>query len=428
MGKLKEAMDEKDFQEKVLDGVETQQKSITDLTADFGRLGSETKQAFEEITKLKKTANDSDTDLKKLARKMGDIDTLLRQEHRAAFGSPIARIAGNQELRELINAKVRLQAADNTGDMLKVIRNGFSKETVARAFGEDSSPGSTLINQQLYQEIYDTLAQYGIWNTLGVRRLGTKVTKFPVKTARAVAQFITTEAGTIADDTNKAGNQVSLTVLEYAALLNVSLQLLMDAEFDVTADVMDDFGQAASQRLDVMSFTANATNNGNEGGFTGVFNGGTASVAAAGGTTVEALAEDDVRNTMLAVDPIVLNRQAKWWIHPQLLVRLLGVKDRNGRAIFLNALEAPTRGGIGNIYGYPVVMGYVLPNTNAANGQVAAFGDPNGYVVGIRQDFEFASSDHFRWNTNERSFRIVGRAAGGIRRATAFGVLTLAAA
>jgi HK97 family phage major capsid protein len=426
--KLKAAMDEQDFQQVVLDGTEQTQKAVTDLTADFGRLSTETKKAFEDITKLKETANTSDSDLKKLARRIGDIDTLLRQEHRAAYGNPLARLAANDELRELVNARVRVLTSDNAGDMVRLVRNSFSKETVARAIGEDTSPGSTLINQQLYQEIYNTLATYGIWRTLGVRKLGTKVTKFPVKTARAVAQFITTEAGTIGDDSNKTGNQVSLTVLELAVLLNVSMQLLMDAEFDVTADVLDDFAEAMALRLDVMSFTANANNNGNEGGFTGLFNGGTSSVAAAGGTTVEALAEDDVRNTMLAVDPVVLTRQAKWWIHPQMLVRLLGIKDRNGRAIFLNALEAPTPSGIGTIYGYPVITGFALPNTNAANGQVAAFGDPNGYVVGIRQDFDFQSSDHFRWNTNERSFRAIARAAGGIRRATAFGVLTLAAA
>jgi HK97 family phage major capsid protein len=425
---LKEPLEQKAFQEQVLTGVETHTKSIHDLTANFGNLDKTTKAAFEDITKLKATANESDNDLKKLSQRLAQIDGLLRNEHRAAYGSPIARISGNEELRELLNAQVRRHMSDNTGDMIRVIRNGFSKETVARAFGEDTSPGSTLINQQLYKEIYDTLAQYGIWITLGVRRLGTKVTKFPVKTARAEAQWITTEAGTIGDDTNKAGTSISLTVVEYAALLNVSLQLLADAEFDVTADVMDDFGEAAAKRLDYTMFSANGGANGNEGGFTGVFNAGTAQVAAAGGTTVEALAEDDVRNTILAVDPIVLSRQAKWWLHPQILVRMLGIKDRNGRAIFLNALEAPTRGGIGSIYGYPVVMGYILPNTNAANGQVAAFGDPNGYVVGIRQDFDFASSDHFRWNTNERSFRIVGRAAGGIRRAQAFGILTLAAA
>jgi hypothetical protein len=73
-------------------------------------------------------------------------------------------------------------------------------------------------------------------------------------------------------------------------------------------------------------------------------------------------------------------------------------------------------------------MGYALPNTNAANGQVAVFADPQTQVVGIRQDFDFQSSDHYRWNTNERSFRGIARAGTVTRRATGAAVLTLAAA
>ena len=56
---------------------------------------------------------------------------------------------------------------------------------------EDTGEGSTLIIAQLFKEIYDTLAQYGDWSTLGVRRLGTKITNFPIKTARTVAQWLT---------------------------------------------------------------------------------------------------------------------------------------------------------------------------------------------------------------------------------------------
>ena len=48
------------------------------------------------------------------------------------------------------------------------------------------------------------------------------------------------------------------------------------------------------------------------------------------------------------VAPVVLKRKPRWWMHPQMLVRMMGIKDNNGRPIFLGALEAPSYGAIGN--------------------------------------------------------------------------------
>ena len=98
---------------------------------------------------------------------------------------PIQRIVNDPEKRARLNLAVRL-AVDRNGDLRQAC------EPLARAIGEDTGEGATLIIAQLFKEIYDTLAQYGDWSTLGVRRLGTKVTNFPVKTARV--------AGAMADD------------------------------------------------------------------------------------------------------------------------------------------------------------------------------------------------------------------------------------
>jgi len=411
---------EGEFQEKVLGGVKALETKADTLVKDFGRLDKETKTAFEEITKLQKTANESDSDRKKFIAKMAQIEALLRNQVKGAWGDPAARISANDEMRERLNLAVRL-ACDKKGDMLNIIGPRL------KALGEDTSPGSTLINTALAKEMYDTLAMYGAWNTFAIRRLGTKVTKFPVKTARAIAYWLTSEAATIPDDTNKTGTTVTLTVEVIAALINVSLQLIQDAEFDVTADVVDDFGEAAAFRLDQTVFNSDGTNNNVYGGFTGIIHGGTASVAASGHTTVETMTDTDFRNVILSVDPVVLQRAARWWIHPQMLVRTLGIKDGNGRSIFLNALEAPSVGGIGSILGYPITMAQAMPNTNSASNTVAAFGDPNGGVVGLRQDFGIESSDEFRWNTFERSFRGVGRATFGVRRSQAFGISSTAA-
>lgn len=423
-------MEEKEFQTKVLDKVgavksaveaqNTEIKSVQTkqdaLVANYDQLDKDTKKAFEELTTVKnenKSIGDALVAVKKVV-------TALKHEERMAFGNPIERISRNEEKRTRLNAAVRL-AMDANGDMRRV------SDPLIKALGEDASPGSTLIDDALAQDIYDTLAMYGVWNTFGVRRLGTKTTKFPVKTVRPIANFILTEGGTISDDTNKAGTSVSLEVEAIAVLLNVSLQLLMDSDFDVTADVMNDFAEAFSYRLDWAALQADGTSDATDGAMTGVFAGGTASTAATGNTTMETLDLEDFTKCLTTVDAGVLTRMCRWWMHPQLLVRALHVKDLNGRPIFLTATEAPTPGGIGSILGYPVIAAQAAPSTNAAGAKVAVFGDPEAMVVGVRQDYMFEASDQHKWDALQRSFRGWGRAGTKIRRALGLAVLTTAA-
>jgi HK97 family phage major capsid protein len=416
-------LSEEQFQETVLRGVnaveekfQSVERNQETLLRNYEQLGRETKQTMEEMTRLKNSANDGAQVLAAVQR----LRAQLRMEAVSAGLDPIQRIVNDPEKRARLNLAVRL-AVDRNGDMRGAC------EPLARAIGEDTGEGSTLVIAELFKEIYDTLAEYGDWSTLGVRRLGTKVTNFPIKTARVAAQWLTTEAAPIPDDTNEAGSTMTLTVLPNAVLLNVSRQLIEDAEFDVTGMVMEDFQQAWNLRLDTAAFVGNGTADGNNGGFTGLFNAGTRAVAGHGNTTAGTLNFDDVNRCLTTVAPVVLKRKPQWWIHPQMLVRLMGIKDNNGRPIFLGAMEAPSYGAIGTILGYPVVTVMAAPNTDGAGMPVAAFGDRSGQVVGVRDDFVFESSDHYRWNTLERSFRAYGRAATGCRQANAFAVLQTAA-
>jgi HK97 family phage major capsid protein len=416
-------LSEEQFQETVLRGVnaveekfQSVERNQETLLRNYEQLGRETKQTMEEMTRLKNSANDGAQVLAAVQR----LRAQLRMEAVSAGLDPIQRIVNDPEKRARLNLAVR-QAVDRNGDMRGAC------EPLARAIGEDTGEGSTLVIAELFKEIYDTLAEYGDWSTLGVRRLGTKVTNFPIKTARVAAQWLTTEAAPIPDDTNEAGSTMTLTVLPNAVLLNVSRQLIEDAEFDVTGMVMEDFQQAWNLRLDTAAFVGNGTADGNNGGFTGLFNAGTRAVAGHGNTTAGTLNFDDVNRCLTTVAPVVLKRKPQWWIHPQMLVRLMGIKDNNGRPIFLGAMEAPSYGAIGTILGYPVVTVMAAPNTDGAGMPVAAFGDRSGQVVGVRDDFVFESSDHYRWNTLERSFRAYGRAATGCRQANAFAVLQTAA-
>jgi len=403
-----------DFQKQVLEATGKTKTTVEDLITRYDNLDKETKKTFEELTALKNGGLATQADINAALASIKKIDLQLRNELRNANGDPVKRISGDEELRTKLNAFVRHVVGAPLGDAHKALVSG-------------STPGSTFIDDALANEIFDTLATFGIWNTFGVRRVGTKITKFPVKTARASAGFIMTEGDPIPEDTAKAGTSVNCEIGTIASLLTATMQLIEDSEFDVTADVLNDFAESAAERLDFACLRADGTADATNGGYTGIFNGGTAATATATRTTVEALKLEDILNVLLAVDPIVLTRRAAWWMHPQILVRMLAIKDDNGRPIFLTATEAPSFGAMGSILGYPVIPSFAAPSANAASAKVAAFGDPNGLVVGVRKDFEFDGSDHAGWTTYSRVFRGVMRAGVRIRRAQAFGVLTLPA-
>lgn len=402
---------EAEFQQKVLGTIDKVKTTTDDLTRNYDNLQKETKQAFEELTKLK---SDHTATIGELNATMQKINLRLGQELRMANGDPIKRIQADPEKRAFLNAAVRAAAKAPLTPQMRT------------TLGEDATPGSTMIRDGLADDIYDTLGTFGVWSSFGVRRVSTKTTKFPVKTARAAATFILTEGGDVTEDTAKAGTSVDLTLEVIGALLPVSRQLLDDSEFDVTADVLGDFAEALAYRLDWACLQADGGNDATDGGMTGIFGGGgTASVAANGNISMETLDFEDWTKCLTTVDAGVLSRPCKWWLHPSLLVRALHTKDLNGRPIFLTATEAPTA-GIGSILGYGVVPSHAAPTTNSNNAKVAVFGDPEGLVVGIRNGFEMEASDHAGFTTYERYFRGVVRAGVKVRRSQAFAVLTLA--
>jgi HK97 family phage major capsid protein len=400
-----------DLSEALTKKIEDREKKFTRFMSDTENWQKETKQILDDFTNLKNKQGASEEtllSLKKLVNALGN-------ERRMAFGSPIQRIMGDAELRASFNIMVRSAAPNGE----------FAKQTEALQKGltTNTTPGSTYINPALYNEIFDLLLTYGAYPTLKVVNLGTKVTAFPVKTARPAFSFV--DEGSALPVITKAGNSLTLTPQIYGGILTVSLALLQDSEFDVTADVLGDFGEGSAQLLDYMSFVATGAADTQNKGFTGIFNAGTVNTGSA--ETIEGMNYLDFLNTMLAVAPAALQRPCRWWAHPMMVIRTLGVKDSNGRPIFLTANEAPSAGAIGSILGYPVTPVGVAPNSNAADQKTFAFGCGDGGVVGLRSDFDITASDEYAFSTLERAFRGWGRAGFLARSASAFSVLKTAA-
>jgi HK97 family phage major capsid protein len=222
---------------------------------------------------------------------------------------------------------------------------------------------------------------------------------------------------------------VTHTAVGIKVLLGVANELLDDSEIDggLAADILRDFREAVNYREDFLCLSADGTNDDLNGAQTGIFEGGTAVTAAAGNTTMETLDFEDVTAVTLGGPSAMLMRQARWWMNPKILIRLLHIKDNNGRPIFLTATEAPTPGGIGSILGYGVNLSAAAPSANTAGSNVAVFGDPNGMVTGRRKLFEFKSSSEANFSDDETLFRGISRFGNKIRLATAFQILKLAA-
>lgn len=406
-----------EFKAGMLGTVKTIQSDQEKLLTNFGNLDKETKKTVEELTKIKNGFQGHDGEFKRLDQALKKLQLQLTLESRMAAGGNALSL-GQRTIRDKESAKrVFGQIALCIG----------RPDIAMKALGEDSSPGSTLINDALTQDIYDSLLKYGAWSTLGVRPVGTKNTKLPIKTVRPIANFILTEGGAISDDANKAGTTITLEVEVIAVLLNVSLQLIEDGEYDVVADVLDDFIEAVNYRADFAAFQGSGAADATNGGVTGLFGFGTAAAAVATHTTIATTDYNDWLKCLLTVDAAVLTRPARWWMHPTLAAAAMGVKDSNGRPIFQTALEAPG-GGILNIFGFPVVMAGAAPSTNAINAKVAVFGDPRAFAVGMRKGFTFEESDHARWTTLERSFRGYCRFDAVGAKASALATLTLPAA
>ena len=429
---------EAEFQTEVLAGLGEASEKITilesDITvtktrqekilSDVTRLDKGTKQALEEVTLLKKGANDTTASFATMQKKLALLDARVQQEVRSAFGNPLERLLNDEEKRTRLNAAIRQACCRGNKEQDPIYRNGVAP--VIKALGEDASPGSTLIDDRLANEIYDVLATYGVWNTFGVVRVGTQTTKFPVTTTRPTCNVILTEGGTISADSAQAGSSVSCVIEVLATLILVSQQLLEDSEFDVAGLVLGQVAEAHANKLDHFCLTAAGVADATDGGMEGILTAGTVATAAAAQTTEATDFEDWTRCVLNAASGII-DRPCKWWINPQHLIRALSVKDNNGRPIFLTALEAPAAGSIGSILGYPVVRSHVMPTTNAAASKVAAFGDPRAMVLGIRRDFTWGMSDDFKFDTLQRAFRGWNRAGSIIRAATGASYLQLAA-
>ena len=418
---------EAEFQKRVLDTVSGVKDQTETIEKNFTTLDKESKDLSEKFAALAKNFEGTSGQIAEATITLQKMQLKMANERRTHYGSAVERLAADEEARNIINGVIR-QACRRQGAHVPMTEAQIKgAEAYTRALSDAASPGSTYINAQLLPGIYSTIAEYGVWNRFDVIPVSTSSAKLIVDSTDPTMYW--TAENTASTEGAITGSNVTATINKLIGWIQVSRELLDDAEIDLTAHLLRKFANATAYGLDWACLQADGGADSTDGGFTGIFGGsGPAAGAVAGNVSVATLDLEDWMAAMLAVDAAVLNRStAAWIIHPQMLVRALAIKDLNGRPIFLPSTDAPAAGGIGTILGYPVIPAMGANATDGVSKKIAVFGDLMGQAVCLRNDFEFAASDQAKFTEDSVVFRARARGAAKTKKATAFGVLTTAA-
>jgi len=398
--------------------------SVQKCLEDTSRLDPEVKKAGEELTRVKNAMNDFDAVSKALEKTM----RALKLNARSSFGDPIRRALDNSdELRFTLNAIARhLASLGKDGIKCDPAFSRHIEDTLSRQkalTGVDTSLGQATVPIETFNEIFDTLLEYGDYSTLNVMRIGMRTVVLPVATARPQfywigAQSALAEGGTITSGAF-TGSQVLLIVQTLACLMYVSRELLADSTVDLAPYVMRQMIESEAQGMDAAAFIGNGNQDTTNAGYVGLFNAPLANTnlaanATAGNTSVGALQLEDFVNVLLTVSPIVLKRKARWWAHPQVIALASLIRDKMGRPLFQTFTEVP-KAGLMSILGYEVIPTAIAPNVNGAGQPVFAFGDPQGVDIGLRADLEFATSADIGFPQNLMAYRALIRAGVKIK-------------
>lgn len=417
-----------DFEDTVRKGmgaIVTEQKKFRSqmekVTSDLDRADKEVKAALEELTKVKNQTNASYTEVQRSIEK---VQKQIALNTRSSFRDPVKRFLANDENRFAINAMAKYIISIAKDSPIGKLDPAFAKyveESNAKhkaLTGVDAGLGQATVPIETFNEIYDLLLEFGDWSTLGVERVGARTVEYPVMTSRPQFYWIGAQSsqaeGSQITSGAFGGAAVMLIVQTLACLMYIARELLQDSTVDMAPYVVRQMMQSIAMGMDTAGFIGTGNQDTTNAGYVGIFNAPLANslmaaIAGNGHISIGALTLEDFVNVTWTVSPEVLNRDPKWWGHPQVLAKLALIRDQMGRPIFQTFIEVPLS-GIGSILGHPVHPTAIAPNTDAANQPVLTFGDGDGQKVGIRQDLELATSADIGFPQNLMAYRTLMRA------------------
>lgn len=388
-----------------------------EILAHYDNLGPRAKSALQRLRSESWQNHPCERDL---AITLRAVQIELRREELMAGLDPVLRIVADPIKRIALNAIAR---------SLCEARLSPEQALVIKALGEGSTPGSTYIREELDAELFNLLATAGAWRTLGVRPMISRTKKFPILTTRPTARVIYADGIALPDDSAAAGTSVSGDAAVIGVLVNISTRLAEDMGADLSVELIQAFVEAMSYRFDYIAFSGNGATDADNGGFVGIFDsasGAATATASAGNDTILELDTADFERAVGALDSGALERKCRWWINSSNLYKFMALRDGSGSPLLKSVLDT---GGetLFSILGYPVTLTAAAPSTDAAGSPVAAFGHGPSYAVGLREDFGWETTNHFRWDYYQRTLRALSRATFAMRRPLGFVILKTAA-
>jgi HK97 family phage major capsid protein len=330
--------------------LQSEQKAVVKKVDDFQ---GETKNRLGELDNVIKTANSHAQVLVKL----NEAINAMQRETRLGVDPAARFLSSEQRCNWLVGCFRKAAGMTLTPEQrTAIVGDGSNSATL----------GGAVTPVETNAMIYDNLVKYGAWNTLGVIPINSRTQLLPLMTARPTAYWVAQD--TAATEGAVTGGSVTLTIQEAMAWIPVSRALLEDATGDMAGYLLGLLSEAVAYRLDWACFAANGDADTTDGSYVGIASGGTAATAADGNTTVAALDLEDFVRCLTTVSAGCLQRPCKWWMHPQVLAKIVQIRDSNGRPIFQTALEAPAGNSIGSILGYPVVLAAAMPSTKLPSG------------------------------------------------------------
>jgi hypothetical protein len=395
-------------------------------STDFSRLSGASKRAFENLEFARRAGNETE-----IERAVLRVSASLERERNSAYGNPIERyLEAKPERRFFWNGVIR-----KIGGCLKV--KSLEYEAVQRAVSgvnlQDQFGAGMLLAVPVGDELYDLLLHYGAYKYLGLRKLIGAYTRFAEVTAFPNAVFITPSMQgntTIPDDTAYAGTAVTPDANTIATIIKASLAWLQDQKVDYSNVIVSKIVMAVAARIDWGCFSGTGQDDVKNGMTVGIFNNPNVKVfqTAVAKSQIAALERTDFINTIALVNVAALQRMdeqpPRWYISPVFIPQLLLLKDGVGPQYLLKS-PAET-GGDWRLVGFPVTWAAQAPTATVAGSNVAAFGNPDAYLVALQEKFELTRADSgAEFADASIRFRAVGRGQSMMRDVGGFALLQL---
>ncbi len=301
---------------------------------------------------------------------------------------------------------------------IRILNDNLPEEI--RALSTTGTAGGYMIPTEFLRDMVRVMKAFG-----AVRRVARVVTTesgasmpFPVVNDTANVGAILAE-NTQATELDVAWTQKTLSAYMYTSLVvRVSFQLMQDSAFDVEGELRDMLGERIA-RIQNQHFTTGTGTAQPQGLVTGATSGVTAA-------STTAITSDEIISLVHSVDPAYrASGRARFMMGDAVLATIRKLKDTTNQYIWQPSMQ---QGVPDSLFGYPIEINQDMPAATAALKPVA-FGDFNeGYLVRDVRGFQLLRMDERFADYLQVGFLGFARSDGLVRNASAYRVLTMAAA